>query len=79
VLAGFKNNGLTDGTGHWLPPVLGPIVGGLLGAYAYDLFIGRSLVKAHKLSQDPEQRSEGMDSSHHEREDLVANRVGKDL
>ena len=79
VLAGFKNNGLTDGTMHWLPPVLGPLVGGVLGALAYDLFIGRALVQAHKLSQDPEQRSEGMDASHHEHEELVSNRVGKDL
>ena len=34
---------LTDGTGIWLPPVLGPIVGAIFGAFAYDLFIGRAL------------------------------------
>jgi len=67
VLAGFKNNGLTNGASVWLPPVLGPLVGGVLGAFAYDLFIGRSLVKAHRLSEDPGKRSEGMDSSHTER------------
>jgi glycerol uptake facilitator protein len=67
VVAGFKNNGLTDGVSVWLPPVLGPLVGGVLGALAYDLFIGRALVTAHKLSQDPEQRAEGMDASHMER------------
>ena len=79
VLAGFKNTGLTDGTMHWLPPLLGPLVGGVLGAMAYDFFIGRTLVQAHKLSQDPEQRGEGMDASHHEHDDLVSNRVGKNI
>ncbi len=64
VLAGFKNNGLTDGPSVWLPPVIGPIVGGLLGAFAYDLFIGRTLVKAHLLSSDPNQRAGGEDPSH---------------
>jgi glycerol uptake facilitator protein len=66
VLAGFKNNGLTDGTMVWLPPVIGPIVGGLLGAFAYDLTIGRALLKAHLVAQDPEDRPEGMDASHTE-------------
>jgi glycerol uptake facilitator protein len=79
VLAGFKNNGLTNGTSVWLPPVIGPIVGGLAGAYAYDLLIGRALVTAHKLSSDPEARAEGMDSSHKEHEELVSNRVAKHL
>jgi glycerol uptake facilitator protein len=74
VLAGFKNNGLTDGTMHWLPPVIGPIVGGLLGAFAYDLTIGKALVMADKLSRDPEARADGMDSSHHEHEEVI-NRV----
>jgi glycerol uptake facilitator protein len=64
VLAGFPNNGLTDGTGAWLPPVIGPLVGGVLGAFAYDLLIGRALVKAHRLAT--EQRPEGMDPSYKE-------------
>jgi glycerol uptake facilitator protein len=67
VVAGFKNNGLTDGPSVWLPPVLGPIIGGPLGALAYDFFIGRALIKAHRSSEDPEQRPEGMDASHTER------------
>ena len=79
VLAGFKNNGLTDGTGAWLPPILGPLVGGVLGALAYDLLIGRILVKANQLPQDPEARAQGRDPSHKEHEELVTNRVGKDL
>jgi glycerol uptake facilitator protein len=51
VVAGFTNNGLTDGTGVWLPPVIGPIVGGLLGAFAYDLFIGKALIQAHAVKE----------------------------
>ena len=74
VLAGFPNNGLTDGTMRWLPPFIGPLVGGVLGSLAYDLTIGRALVKANKLGSDPEGRSDGMDSSHHEHEQVV-NRV----
>lgn len=46
VLAGFKNNGLTDGSGIWVVPVLGPIVGGLLGAFMYDGLIGNVLKRA---------------------------------
>ena len=69
VVAGFKNNGLTNGdagtvynTMAWLPPVLGPIVGGLLGTFVYDLTIGRALVKANP-TQVP---TSGMDPSHME-------------
>ena len=69
VLAGFKNNGLTDGASVWLPPVIGPIVGGLLGAFAYDLTIGRALVRANLSSHDPEARTEGMDPAHKEHEE----------
>jgi glycerol uptake facilitator protein len=64
VVAGFKNNGLTDGTGAWLPPVIGPIVGGLLGGFAYDLFIGKALIKAHAVIEG--ERASGEDPSHHE-------------
>jgi glycerol uptake facilitator protein len=64
VIAGFKNNGLTDGTIAWLPPVVGPLVGGVLGALAYDFFIGRTLINANRLSGVP--RQEGMDPSYKE-------------
>jgi glycerol uptake facilitator protein len=74
VLAGFKNNGLTDGTIAWLPPIVGPLVGGVLGALAYDFTIGRSLIAADKSSRDPQSRPDGMDASHHEHEEVV-NRV----
>jgi glycerol uptake facilitator protein len=43
VLAGFKNNGLTDGSGIWWVPIVGPLAGGLLGAGLYDLAIRRNL------------------------------------
>jgi len=39
VLAGFKNNGLTDGSGVFWVPIIGPLVGGLLGAALYDFAI----------------------------------------
>ena len=43
VMVGFKNNGLTDGTGVWWIPVVAPMAGGLVGAGCYDLFIRRFL------------------------------------
>ena len=46
VLAGFKNNGLTDGSGIWVVPVVGPIVGALVGAFMYDGLIGNVLKRA---------------------------------
>jgi glycerol uptake facilitator protein len=43
VVAGFRNNGLTDGTGVWWIPILGPLIGGPLGAFVYDFGIRRFL------------------------------------
>ena len=43
VLAGFRNNGLTDGNRVWWVPVLAPLVGGVLGAAVYDFGIRRFL------------------------------------
>jgi glycerol uptake facilitator protein len=46
VLAGFRNNGLTDGTHAYWVPIVGPILGGLLGAALYDTGIRRFLPKS---------------------------------
>ena len=43
VVAGFKNNGLTDGTNRFWVPIVGPILGGLAGVLVYDQCIGRFL------------------------------------
>jgi glycerol uptake facilitator protein len=43
VVAGFRNNGLTDGTRVWWIPVVAPLFGGLLGAALYDFGIRRFL------------------------------------
>jgi len=43
VLAGFRNNGLTDGSLVFWVPVAGPIAGGLLGAWLYETGVRRFL------------------------------------
>jgi glycerol uptake facilitator protein len=43
VVAGFKNNGLTDGSNVFWVPIAGPILGGLIGAGVYDFGIRRFL------------------------------------
>jgi len=43
VLAGFRNNGLTDGTHRWWIPIVAPLVGGLAGAVIYDFGVRRFL------------------------------------
>jgi len=43
ALAGFRNNGLTDGSGIFWIPIVGPLVGGLLGAVVFDHGIRRFL------------------------------------
>lgn len=43
VVAGFRNNGLTDGSNQFLVPIVGPLIGGLVGMGAYDLLIRRWL------------------------------------
>jgi glycerol uptake facilitator protein len=48
AVAGFKNNGLTDGTPVFWVPILGPLLGGLIGAAAYDFGVRRFLPVAKK-------------------------------
>ncbi len=43
VVAGFKNNGLTDGTMVFWIPIVGPMLGGIIGAAAYDYGVRRFL------------------------------------
>ena len=43
VIAGFKNNGITDGPRVWWVPVVAPLLGGLAGAALYDFGIRRFL------------------------------------
>lgn len=43
ALAGFKNNGLTDGSGVFWVPIVAPLLGGILGQAAYDFGIRRRL------------------------------------
>jgi glycerol uptake facilitator protein len=46
VLAGFRNNGLTDGTHVWWIPIVAPLLGGLAGAALYDFGIRGFLLRA---------------------------------
>ncbi len=43
VVAGFRNNGLTDGTHVWWIPVVAPLLGGLIGAAIHDFGVRRFL------------------------------------
>jgi glycerol uptake facilitator protein len=46
VVAGFRDNGLTDGTHVWWIPIVAPLLGGLAGAALYDFGIRRFLMRS---------------------------------
>jgi glycerol uptake facilitator protein len=50
ALAGFRNNGLTDGSNQFLVPLVAPLVGGLIGGGAYDMLIRRYLIAETKAT-----------------------------
>ncbi len=41
AIIGFKQNGLNDGSNIWIVPVIGPLIGGPVGALIYDLTIAK--------------------------------------
>ena len=45
VAAGYKKNGLTDGSGVWWVPIAGQVAGGLIGAGLWDLVLRPLLPK----------------------------------
>ncbi len=45
AIAGFHNNGLTDGTNQFLVPLIAPVIGGVVGLGSYDVFIRRYLLR----------------------------------
>jgi glycerol uptake facilitator protein len=51
AVAGFRNNGLTDGPRVWWVPVVAPLLGGLVGAAVYDFGIRRFL-RASRASSE---------------------------
>jgi glycerol uptake facilitator protein len=43
AVAGFKNNGLDDGSGVFLVPLIAPVIGGVIGGAVYDFGIRKNL------------------------------------
>jgi glycerol uptake facilitator protein len=53
TLAGFRNNGLTDGTYVFWVPLVAPLVGGILGAAVYERAVRRFLPGAAPATETP--------------------------
>jgi glycerol uptake facilitator protein len=53
VAAGFRNNGLNDGTRVWWIPIVAPLLGGIAGAAIYDFGIRRFLRPKHSRQDAP--------------------------
>jgi glycerol uptake facilitator len=49
VMAGYSKNGLTDGSSAYLIPIVGPLIGGLIGTFAYDKLVRRWLAKPEQV------------------------------
>lgn len=54
VLAGFRNNGLTDGPGVFWVPVVAPLIGGVIGGGLYEFGVHRFLL--HPKTAGTEER-----------------------
>lgn len=52
AVAGFHNNGITDGRTVWWVPVFAPLVGGLIGAGVYDFGIRRFLPRFQESKKE---------------------------
>jgi glycerol uptake facilitator protein len=53
AVAGFRNNGLTDGTHVWWIPIVAPLLGGLICAATYDLLIRPFVLRVAKTETLP--------------------------
>jgi MIP family channel proteins len=61
ALAGWGSGVFTAGNGWWWVPVVGPCIGGVLGAYVYDLVITRHHPPEAPVTPPPGRTSAGTD------------------